>query len=104
MVHELIAVRADVATLAAAISEGNLAKAQSDWLAAHLEWLGVGQDDGAYGCFGDLGGEIDGTAAGLVGGTASPQFTGFHRSSGTFWTDGNLAEAATDDCDLAANW
>jgi hypothetical protein len=100
VVHELIAVRADVATLAAAISAGNLAQAQSDWLAAHLEWLGIGQDDGAYGCFGDLGGEIDGTAAGLVGGTASPQFTGFHKIEWDLWADGNLAEAATDTATL----
>lgn len=98
--RELSVVRADVSTLAAAISDGNLAEAESDWLAAHLAWLDIGQDDGAYGCFGDLGGEIDGTAAGLVGGTASPQFTGFHKIELDLWTDGNLNAAAADTATL----
>lgn len=96
----LSTVRADVNTLAGAISAGNLAEAESDWLTAHLAWLDIGQDDGAYGCFGDLGGEIDGTAAGLVGGTASPQFTGFHKIELDLWTDRNLAAAAADTATL----
>ncbi|HTU84396.1 MAG TPA: EfeM/EfeO family lipoprotein [Solirubrobacteraceae bacterium] len=100
VVHELITVRTDVNTLAAAINAGNLAEAESDWLTAHLEWLDIGQDDGAYGAFGELGGEIDGTAAGLVGGTASPQFTGFHKIEMDLWTDGNLAAAAADTATL----
>jgi iron uptake system EfeUOB component EfeO/EfeM len=98
--RELSVVRTDVSTLAAAISAGNLAEAESDWLTAHLAWLDIGQDDGAYGCFGDLGGEIDGTAAGLVGGIASPQFTGFHKVELDLWTDGNLAAAAADTATL----
>ena len=40
--------------------------------------------------------EIDGTAAGLVGGTASSQFTGFHKIELDLWTDGNLTAAAAD--------
>ena len=95
-VHELITVRADVSTMAGAIGAGNLAEAESDWLTAHMAWLDIGQDDGAYGCFGELGDEIDGTAAGLVGGTASPQFTGFHKIELDLWTDGNLTAAAAD--------
>ena len=98
--RELSTVRADVATLAAAISAGNLAEAESDWLAAHMAWLEIGQDDGAYGCFGDLGAAIDGTAAGLVGGTASPQFSGFHKIELALWTDSNLSEAAADTATL----
>jgi iron uptake system EfeUOB component EfeO/EfeM len=98
--RNLVNVRADVATLAGAISAGDLAQAESDWLTAHLEWLDIGQDDGAYGCFGALGGEIDGTAAGLVGGTASPQFTGFHKIELDLWTDGNLGAAAADTATL----
>jgi iron uptake system EfeUOB component EfeO/EfeM len=98
--HELVSVRSDVKTLAGAISAGNLAEAESDWLAAHLEWLDIGQDDGAYGCFGELGDEIDGTAAGLVGGTASPEFTGFHKVELDLWTDGNLSAAAADTATL----
>jgi hypothetical protein len=98
--RELSMVRADVGTLAAAISAGHLAEAESDWLTAHLAWLDIGQDDGAYGCFGDLGAAIDGTAAGLVGGTASPQFTGFHKIESDLWTDGNLTTAAADTATL----
>jgi high-affinity iron transporter len=94
--RELSAVRADVSALAAAISGGNVAQAESDWLGAHLAWLDIGQDDGAYGCFGDLGAEIDGTAAGFAGGTASPQFTGFHKIELDLWTDRNLTAAAAD--------
>jgi hypothetical protein len=96
VVRELATVRADVNTLVGDITAGNLAQAESDWLTAHLAWLDIGQDDGAYGCFGELGDEIDGTAAGLVGGTASPQFTGFHKVELDLWTDQNLTAAAAD--------
>jgi hypothetical protein len=100
VVRALGTVRLDLTALAGAISAGSLAGAESDWLTAHLAWLDIGQDDGAYGCFGALGGEIDGTAAGLVGGTASPQFTGFHKVELDLWTDGNLAAAAADTATL----
>jgi iron uptake system EfeUOB component EfeO/EfeM len=100
VLKELATVRLDLTALAAAISAGSLAEAQSDWLTAHLAWLDIGQDDGAYGCFGALGGEIDGTAAGLVGGTASPQFTGFHKIELDLWTNGNLTAAAADTATL----
>jgi iron uptake system EfeUOB component EfeO/EfeM len=93
---QLSTVQLDVNALAAAIGSGDLVQAESDWLSAHLAWLDIGQDDGAYGCFGELGGEIDGTAAGLVGGTASSQFTGFHKIELDLWTDGNLTAAAAD--------
>jgi iron uptake system EfeUOB component EfeO/EfeM len=99
-VRQLIAVRAGVSALAGAIAAGNLAQAEADWLTAHLAWLEIGQDDGAYGCFAGLGGEIDGTAAGLIGGTASPQFTGFHKIELDLWTDGNMATAAADTATL----
>jgi iron uptake system EfeUOB component EfeO/EfeM len=98
--EQLGQVQADVGALASAISAGDLAQAESDWLTAHLEWLDIGQDDGAYGCFGQLGGEIDGTAAGLVGGTASPQFTGFHKIELDLWTDQNLTAAGADTATL----
>jgi hypothetical protein len=100
VLKELGTLRLDVTALAAAINAGSLAQAQSAWLTAHLTWLAIGQDDGAYGCFGALGGEIDGTAAGLVGGTASPQFTGFHKIEFDLWTEGNLAAAAADTATL----
>jgi hypothetical protein len=98
--RDLVAVRTDLRTLAGDISSGNLAQAESDWLTAHLAWLDIGQDDGAYGVFGELGDEIDGTAAGLVGGTASPQFTGFHKVELDLWTDGSLGAAAADTATL----
>jgi high-affinity iron transporter len=94
--QELSMVQADVGTLAGAISAGNLAQAQSDWLNAHVAWLDIGQDDAAYGCFGELGAEIDGTAEGLVGGVDSSQFTGFHKIELDLWTDRNLIAAGAD--------
>ena len=98
--QELSAVQSDVGVLAGAIGAGNLGQAEADWLTAHLAWLDIGQDDGAYGCFGELGGEIDGTAAGLAGGSASPQFTGFHKIELDLWTDRNLTAAAADTASL----
>jgi Imelysin len=92
----LTTLQSQVAALITAISSGSLAQAQSAWLAAHLTWLDIGQDDGAYGAFGELGRQIDGTAAGLVGGTASPDFTGFHKVELDLWTDQNLVSAAGD--------
>ena len=62
-----------VGALRAAVDAGSLAEAESAWLTAHLTWLSIGQDDGAYGAFGELGRQIDGTSAGLVGGTASSE-------------------------------
>jgi hypothetical protein len=94
--QQLSTVRSDAGALAGAISAGDVALAESDWLNAHMAWLELGQDDGAYGCFGELGGEIDGTAAGLLGGAASSQFTGLHKIEFDLWTDGNRTAAAAD--------
>jgi high-affinity iron transporter len=74
----------------------SLTSAQADWLSAHLTWLELGQDDGAYGAFGKLGREIDGTSAGYVGGTANPQFTGFHRIELDLWSAGEPDRTAAD--------
>ena len=93
---KLATLRAQVASLSAAIASGNLAAARSAWLNAHLTWLEIGQDDGAYGAFGPLGGEIDGLAAGHPLGTADPGFTGLHRIEFDLWTKRNLRAAATD--------
>jgi iron uptake system EfeUOB component EfeO/EfeM len=97
---ELSTLRSQVATLATAIGSGNLAQAQSAWLTAHLTWLDIGQDDGAYGCFGGLGGDIDGLAAGHPLGTADPGFTGFHRIEFDLWTKHDLSAAASDTATL----
>jgi high-affinity iron transporter len=90
-----------VGTLRSAVNAGSLADAESAWLTAHLTWLAIGQDDGAYGAFGDLGRRIDGTSAGLVGGIASPKFTGFHRVELDLWTRDDLSAARTDAAELA---
>jgi Imelysin len=97
---KLSVLRGQVAALAAATGSGNLAKARSDWLTAHLTWLEIGQDDGAYGAFGVLGGDIDGLAVGHPRGTADPGFTGFHRIEFDLWTKHDLAAAATDTATL----
>jgi iron uptake system EfeUOB component EfeO/EfeM len=65
-----------------------------------VTWLEIGQDDGAYGCFGPLGGEIDGLAAGHPLGTADPGFTGFHRIEFDLWPKHDLSAAATDTATL----
>lgn len=78
------------------IAAGSLAGAEQAWLTAHLTWLELGQDDQAYGAFGQLGGEIDSTAAGKVGAAASPRFTGFHRVELDLWERRDLTAAARD--------
>jgi len=97
---KLSSLRSQLAVLSEAIKSGNLASARSAWLAAHLTWLEIGQDDGAYGAFGALGGQIDGLAAGHPRGTADPGFTGFHRVEFDLWTKRNLGAAATDTATL----
>ena len=87
---KLSTLRGQIAAVAAATGSGNLAKARSAWLTAHLTWLEIGQDDGAYGAFGELGGKIDGLAAGHPRGTADPGFTGFHRIEFDLWTKHDL--------------
>lgn len=83
-----------LSTLLAAEQAGNLPAAEAAWLPAHLSWLEIGQDDGAYGAFGALGGQIDGLADGHVGGTASPGFAGFHRIEFELWTKSDTSAAA----------
>jgi hypothetical protein len=100
--RKLEALRSEVTGLARAIGSGKLASAESAWLAAHLTWLEIGQDDGAYGAFGALGGEIDGLASGHPRGTADAGFTGFHRIEFDLWTRRDLAAAATDTARLRA--
>lgn len=90
-----------VTALISAIKSGSLATAESDWLTAHETWLDIGQDDGAYSAYGNLGGSLDGLATGpagggLEGGTSNPDFTGFHRVEYDLWTLGSLSDAATD--------
>jgi len=88
--------RVQLESLRAQLADGSPAGAEASWRTAHLTWLELGQDDGAYGAFGGLGGEIDGTAAGIPGGSASPQFTGFHRVELDLWRSHNLTAASHD--------
>jgi len=90
-----------VAALRAAIAAGDIAASRSAWLTAHETWLEIGQDDGAYGAFGELGRKIDGTSAGLVGGVSNRRFTGFHKVEYDLWMREDLKTAATDAAQLA---
>jgi high-affinity iron transporter len=97
----LATLRPQLGKLQAQIAAGSLAGAQAAWLTARLTWLKIGQDDGAYGAFGQLGSSIDGTADGIVGGTSSSQFTGFHKVELDLWTRHDLAAAGRDAAELA---
>ena len=68
--------------------------AKRDWLTAHVTWLEIGQDDDAYGAFGELGEEIDGPASGLEGTISNPRFTGFHEVELDLWRKHDLSAAA----------
>jgi iron uptake system component EfeO len=92
--------RSQLAGLRTQIAAGSLAGAEQAWLTAHLTWLALGQDDQAYGAFGNLGGEIDSTAAGKVGGAASPKFSGFHKIELDLWAHGDMSAAARDTATL----
>jgi high-affinity iron transporter len=82
-----------VQLLQSAIAGGQLSQAERAWLTAHLTWHRIGA---AYDAFGTLGTMIDGTAAGLPGGTASPDFVGFHKVELDLWPREDLAAAAGD--------
>lgn len=71
-----------VATLKSALDRGDLDAARAAWLPAHLVYERLGA---AYGTFGDADKAINGTTAGLGGGTADPGFTGFHRLEYGLW-------------------
>ncbi|MFC1413947.1 EfeM/EfeO family lipoprotein [Streptacidiphilus sp. N1-12] len=73
---------ADSRRLDADTAAGDLARARTDWLTAHLDYERLGA---AYNSFGDFDGAVDGTADGLPGGTADPSWTGFHRIEYGLW-------------------
>jgi iron uptake system EfeUOB component EfeO/EfeM len=99
---ELGDISSELTALLSAEQAGDMAAARADWLAPHLHWLLIGQDDGAYGAFGALGRSIDGTAAGYVGGVRSAEFTGFHRIEYELWTADDLSAAAAQTTTLQA--
>ena len=72
---------------------GEPAAAEAAWLTAHLTWLQIGQDDGAYGAFGELGRRSTAPRPASSEATASPSFTGFHKLELDLWTRDDLAAA-----------
>jgi iron uptake system component EfeO len=72
-----------------AVRGGDLARARTAWLTAHLTYERMGA---AYGTFGDADGAINGTTAGLAHGTRDPGFTGFHRVEYGLWHGQSAAE------------
>lgn len=96
----LISLRSQLQVLAADIAAGDLQTSEAAWLTAHGIWLELGQDDGAYGAFGELGRSIDGTAAGYAGGPSNRHFTGFHRIELDLWGEHDLAAAGSDTAKL----
>ncbi len=88
--------RTQVRALAADTVSGNMAASRSAWLRAHTTWLDIGQDDDAYGAFGNLGEKIDGLADGLPDTTSNPGFTGFHKIEFDLWRRGDVAAAGQD--------
>jgi high-affinity iron transporter len=91
----LTKLRTQLATLNRKLRARDVAGAQSAWRSAHVSWLVLGQDNGAYGAFGSLGNQIDGTADGHVGTTSSQSFTGFHRVELDLWRRHDAAAART---------
>jgi iron uptake system component EfeO len=78
-------------TLSAAVHSGDRTASEAAWLAAHLGYESLGA---AYGAFGDSDGAINGTAAGLPGGVADPDFTGFHRLEYGLWHNESMTTLA----------
>jgi len=80
---------ADSRTLVADVAAGDLARARTDWLTAHLDYERLGA---AYNSFGDFDDEINGMASGLPLGTADPSWTGFFRIEFGLWHGQSAAE------------
>lgn len=81
------------------LDAGDLARAQIDWVPAHVEYERLGA---AYGAFGDLDDRINGLPSGLAQGTADPGWTGFHRVEYGLWHDEGAASLAAAGDALAA--
>jgi iron uptake system component EfeO len=78
----LAALGGGVTGLRAAVRSGDRGRARIAWLTAQLAYSRLGA---AYDTFGDLAGAIDGTPAGLPGGTRDPDFTGLRRIEWGLW-------------------
>ena len=82
---------ADTDALRATVDRGDLTAARTAWLTAHLDYERLGA---AYDAFGEYDGKLDGRTDGLAGGTADPQFTGFHRVEYGLWHGESLTTLA----------
>lgn len=78
-------------TLRDAVHGGDRVMGEVDWLTAHLTYERLGA---AYDAFGDSDRAINGTADGLPGGIADPDFTGFHRLENGLWHNEDMASLA----------
>lgn len=72
----------DTDALQASVAVGNLAAAQAQWLAAHLDYERLGA---AYDAFGPYDQEIDGSQAGQPLGVDDPHWEGFLRLEYGLW-------------------
>jgi iron uptake system component EfeO len=88
VITQLPGLLTDSGILDTEVATGNLVAARADWLAAHLDYERLGA---AYDAFGDADAAIDGTPAGLRGGTGDPDFTGLHRIELLLWGGGGAA-------------
>ncbi|WP_236793129.1 EfeM/EfeO family lipoprotein [Amycolatopsis sp. GM8] len=79
---------ADTDALRNAVHSGDRGASEDAWLTAHLSYERLGA---AYDAFGDSDGAINGTADGLPDGTASADFTGFHRLENGLWHNEDMA-------------
>jgi iron uptake system EfeUOB component EfeO/EfeM len=82
---QLAALTGPLGTLRGALAAGDRAGAERAWEVAWAGYLHLGA---VYlqGPVSDLNDRIDGVAGGIPGGTASPDFTGFHRLEYGLWT------------------
>jgi high-affinity iron transporter len=87
--RQLGLMESQIARLRGALLAGDRAAAQDAWRGAFARYLELGavylEGQIAY-----LNQAIDGNAGGLVGGTASPQFSGLHRLEFGLWTGSPL--------------
>ena len=81
----------DYGLLTEAVHRGGRGASEAAWLTAHLSYERLGA---AYGAFDDAATAIDGTADNLAGGTADPEFTGFHRLELGLWHDEPMSALA----------
>jgi iron uptake system component EfeO len=87
----LVVLARQTKTLVADIKAGELARARTAWLPAHLTYERMGA---AYDTFGNFDDEIDERADGLVNGVHSAKWTGFYRLEYGLW-HGQSAAALT---------